>query len=151
MSHSIVETLISIVSQSMDYQKLSMTIWCDAGVKSVEAQNAHTLTTAIQLGNLEVYFVVGAIKVWDCYETTLKYLNQLFNTSISMAAIQKKTEGVGNWRYVENPQTRYYDAAMRHLLAWFEGEKNDEETGLNHLAHAGCDILFLLWFDLTKK
>ena len=57
----------------------------------------------------------------------------------------------GNWRYVENPQTRYYDAAMRHLLAWFEGEKNDEETGLNHLAHAGCDILFLLWFDLTKK
>jgi len=51
------------------------------------------------------------------------------------------------WTTVDNPRDRYYDAAMRHLDAWHRGEVNDEESGLPHLAHAACCILFLLWFD----
>lgn len=45
--------------------------------------------------------------------------------------------------------SRCYGAALRHLLAWQSGETNDPETGLNHLAHAACEILFLLEFSRT--
>ena len=45
--------------------------------------------------------------------------------------------------------SRCYGAALRHLLAWHKGEINDPETGLNHLAHAACEILFLLEFSRT--
>ena len=45
--------------------------------------------------------------------------------------------------------SRCYGAALRHLLAWHKGETNDPETGLNHLAHAACEILFLLEFSRT--
>jgi hypothetical protein len=52
-----------------------------------------------------------------------------------------------NWQLVPDGKTRYYDAAMRHLEAWHNGELNDPETGLPHLAHAGCCLMFLGWLD----
>lgn len=39
--------------------------------------------------------------------------------------------------------SRYYGAALRHMTAWHEGEDEDEETGLNHLAHAICCLMIL--------
>ena len=54
---------------------------------------------------------------------------------------------VNNWVNVPDAKTRYYDAAMRHLDAWHRGEVNDEESGLPHLAHAACCLLFVMWFD----
>ena len=53
----------------------------------------------------------------------------------------------GNWQKVPNAKTRYYDAALRHIDAWWQGEKVDSETGLPHLAHAICCLMFLMWFD----
>lgn len=47
-----------------------------------------------------------------------------------------------NWKQVE-PQ-RYRDALYRHLLAYFNGEELDEESGLPHLHHAACNIAFLI-------
>lgn len=52
-----------------------------------------------------------------------------------------------NWKKVPDARTRYVDAAFRHFTAYINGEKNDSETGLNHLAHAICCLLFLLAFD----
>lgn len=49
-----------------------------------------------------------------------------------------------NWRKVEGWRWRYSGAALRHLFAWLGGEPNDPESGLHHLAHAGCCVLFLL-------
>jgi hypothetical protein len=40
--------------------------------------------------------------------------------------------------------SRLYDAALRHLLAFKEGEDRDPESGELHLAHLGCCVLFLL-------
>ena len=54
---------------------------------------------------------------------------------------------VNGWIDVPDAKTRYYDAAMRHLDAWHRGEVNDEESGLPHLAHAACCLLFVMWFD----
>lgn len=49
-----------------------------------------------------------------------------------------------NWRKVPDARPRYYAASMRHLAAWWEGEERDPESGLPHLAHAACCLLFLL-------
>lgn len=54
-----------------------------------------------------------------------------------------------NWQKIET--VRYYDAAMRHLTAWRQGEHLDPESKLPHLAHAGCCLLFMAWLERNKK
>ena len=44
--------------------------------------------------------------------------------------------------------SRPHDALIRHISAWWEGEKADPETGFSHLWHAGCCIFFLIAFEL---
>jgi hypothetical protein len=58
---------------------------------------------------------------------------------------------VDNWQHVPDARRRYYDAALRHLTAWWAGEENDPESGEHHLAHLGCCVLFLLWFELKEE
>ncbi len=50
-----------------------------------------------------------------------------------------------NWKKVPQMEIRYYDAAMRHIDAYWKGEYLDEESGQPHLAHAVCCLLFLMW------
>lgn len=56
-----------------------------------------------------------------------------------------------NWKRVDDHRDRYFNATIRHVTAWYAGEKNDPETGLNHLAHAVCCLLFLIWFDKNEQ
>jgi hypothetical protein len=51
--------------------------------------------------------------------------------------------GPNNWRYVEEAKERYFAALMRHIAAYRKGESLDPESGLSHLAHAMCNIIFL--------
>ncbi|HZX81677.1 MAG TPA: dATP/dGTP diphosphohydrolase domain-containing protein [Lysobacter sp.] len=44
--------------------------------------------------------------------------------------------------------SRPYAALMRHLTAWWLGERKDPETGFSHLWHAGCCVLFLIAYEL---
>jgi hypothetical protein len=44
--------------------------------------------------------------------------------------------------------SRPYAGLMRHMTAWWEGERYDPETGFSHLMHAGCCILFLITYEL---
>lgn len=45
--------------------------------------------------------------------------------------------------------SRLYAAAVRHLSSWFQdGEDKDPETGISHLAHASCCVLFMLAFHV---
>lgn len=55
-----------------------------------------------------------------------------------------KKYGDDNWRHVPNASRRYVDAAARHIIAHMRGDELDRESGLPHLAHAVCSILFLL-------
>lgn len=57
----------------------------------------------------------------------------------------------GNWIHVENAEQRYRAAGLRHDLALSMGEQNDSETGLHHLAHEACCVLFRLELALRKK
>lgn len=40
--------------------------------------------------------------------------------------------------------SRLFGACQRHLLAYWDGEDIDPESGLHHMAHAGCCITMLL-------
>ena len=53
-----------------------------------------------------------------------------------------------NWRKATN-WGRYSAAAMRHLVAWMGGEDNDQESGLPHLAHSACCLMFLIALQQT--
>ena len=52
--------------------------------------------------------------------------------------------GRDNWRLVENAETRYLDAALRHINAYQRGKLADPESGESHLAHAVCSLMFML-------
>lgn len=61
-----------------------------------------------------------------------------------------KKYAADNWQRVEDAETRYYDAAHRHLAAYWNGESTDPESKQHHLAHAICCAMFLMWFDQDK-
>jgi hypothetical protein len=52
-----------------------------------------------------------------------------------------------NWRKVDGWRWRYFGAALRHMVAWFGGERVDPESGHKHLAHAACCLMFALELD----
>lgn len=54
-----------------------------------------------------------------------------------------------NWRHGMRWR-RVADAALRHFFSWLGGERLDPETGLPHLAHCMCNIMFLLEYELTS-
>ena len=56
-----------------------------------------------------------------------------------------------NWQKVEDAEDRYYAAAMRHLMTWRKGEKTDPESGISHLDHVACNIMFLQHFEREEK
>lgn len=47
--------------------------------------------------------------------------------------------------------SRLIGASMRHLFAFARGEDKDPESGLSHLAHLGCCVLFLLYHEKHHK
>lgn len=51
--------------------------------------------------------------------------------------------GLMNWREKTVSSSVYYDAALRHLLAWWDGENKASDSGIHHLGHvmACCAIL----------
>ena len=53
-----------------------------------------------------------------------------------------------NWRKLDDLQNRYTAGALRHIFAHMDVEKLDPETGLSHMAHALCCLLFKLEIEL---
>jgi hypothetical protein len=47
--------------------------------------------------------------------------------------------------------SRVLGAAARHLFLFIGGQDKDPETGLSHLAHLSCCVLFLLEYEVTHK
>jgi hypothetical protein len=56
--------------------------------------------------------------------------------------------GTYNWQELDDFEARYFAALQRHLVKWKLGEKTDQKSGLPHLAHAACNALFLLAYEL---
>lgn len=47
--------------------------------------------------------------------------------------------------------SRPLSAALRHIFAYLGGQDKDPETGISHLAHACCCLMFVLEFENTHK
>lgn len=52
--------------------------------------------------------------------------------------------GTLNWREHTVSASVYYNAAWRHMAAWYEGENLDPESGLPHLAHVMACMSIIL-------
>lgn len=54
-----------------------------------------------------------------------------------------------NWKKATSPEDikRYKNAAIRHLMASLNGEQCDPESGLDHMAHAACNCLFVMHLE----
>lgn len=48
------------------------------------------------------------------------------------------------------PYTRVLDAAMRHINAIYQGEDKDPDSGLDHVDHAICELLFLKYYMIHR-
>lgn len=51
--------------------------------------------------------------------------------------------GRHNWRAVGVRSSVYFDAAMRHLISWWEGEDVDPDSGLSHITKAIAGLAVL--------
>lgn len=96
--------------------------------------------------NLEL-FKEGGVK-YDSDKLEYSLLPKgVLNKVVNVLGFGSKKYAKDNWMKVDKPKERYYNAAQRHINQWWEGEKYDSETGENHLAHAICCLMFMLWFD----
>lgn len=59
--------------------------------------------------------------------------------------------GRSNFRAIGVRSSIYYDAARRHLAAWFEGEDVDPDSGVPHLGHALACIAILVDAEAAGK
>lgn len=78
---------------------------------------------------------------WDLLPT------HLVEACVKVLTFGAKKYEPNNWQNVENGRDRYYAALMRHIVAWHNGEVVDPESGIEHLAHAMCNLVFLDWLD----
>lgn len=86
----------------------------------------------------------------DSEKPDMSLLSNIALTEIAkVMTFGKNKYSAHNWRkgFV---WSRVLAAAARHLFAFIGGEDKDPETGLSHLAHCGCCIMFLLEFEKTK-
>ena len=47
--------------------------------------------------------------------------------------------------------SRVFSALLRHLWAFWRRERYDRETGIHHLAHAMCCLMFLLHYEMNRR
>jgi hypothetical protein len=75
---------------------------------------------------------------------------EAMNQTAAVLAFGAQKYAEHNWRK-GFAWSRPLSAAMRHITAFNDGEDKDPESGLSHLAHAACCIMFLLEFEKTSK
>ena len=59
--------------------------------------------------------------------------------------------GRHNYRIAGVRASVYYDATMRHLMAWWEGENLDPESGLSHITKALTALAVLRDAQINNK
>lgn len=57
-----------------------------------------------------------------------------------------------NWKgFTKEQQDEILGSLLRHILEYQKGNKLDSESGLHHLAHAACNISFILYFESEEN
>lgn len=120
----------------------------------MEAQELKTLTgtTPEEIGKVAVKFDAGkldwSLMPWEAVEEVVKVL------AFGAKKYNEAGQGPQTWNWTKGPglgKWRTLSAIFRHLTSYAKGQTYDEETGLNHLAHAACGILFLLHYHKNQE
>ena len=74
----------------------------------------------------------------------LEEINKVLEFGATKYSANNWQEGTG-FKY-----SRVLNSLLRHVFAFMRGEDKDPESGLSHMAHAGCNVLFILYY-LKKK
>lgn len=123
-------------------------------LKSLTKNNKDIFEEAMK--EIELKTVVGTMPTgtalkFDGGKLPLHLLStEAMNQTAAVLAFGAEKYAAHNWRkgFV---WSRPLSAAMRHITAFNAGEDKDPESGLSHLAHAACCIMFLLEFEKTHK
>jgi len=77
---------------------------------------------------------------WECVEEINKVLD-----------FGARKYAPNNWRTGSGfSYTRVISSLLRHTFAWVRGEDLDPESGLSHLSHMGCNVIFLIYYNKHK-
>lgn len=81
-----------------------------------------------------------------------------FNVIDGIVEVQKfgaAKYGPNNWQTLKDGKKRYIAAALRHISAVQQGKRFDTDgegsSGLPHLHHALCSLMYAAWFDLRHQ
>ena len=119
------------------------TIFCSGCCNVVEPNSSHVCTKLVVEGFKSP---VGGIK----HDTSKVQVELLPPASLEEIAkvLTFGAKKYASWNWSKGiAYSRLLGAALRHLFAWARGEDKDPESGLSHLAHAGCCIVFLIWME----
>jgi hypothetical protein len=133
------------LSQNTASPKIDTQNYAPLGALSAAQRNTYTLTIVTKQGDFEVSFAPAAITDSDFWTTVWKDLNVQYNISRP----QSRT-GERNWE-LGMSWGRVFAALMRHMWAWWGGQKTDAETGMSHLWHAACCLAFLVAYEQRKS
>ena len=93
-------------------------------------------------------FIMSAIK-HDADKPLVGLLSSKWLIEVSkVLTFGAKKYGDHNWRKGMKA-SRLFNAMQRHLLAWNDGQDNDDESGLCHLDHAACCLMMLRELMIT--
>ncbi len=62
-----------------------------------------------------------------------------------------ETYGDNNWQDLEDAEHRYLAACRRHINKFSRGEILDRDSGLPHVVHAACNLMFLNWKENNNE
>ena len=77
--------------------------------------------------------------LWEQIETMAKVLSE-----------GGKKYPLAGWKLMESPIESNREKLLRHLTEYLKGNKKDEESGENPLAHVAVRALMLLWHETNK-
>lgn len=93
----------------------------------------------------------GTALKYDDHKAPMSLLSsEALHQTAMVLAFGKQKYAAHNWRGGFE-WSRPLSAALRHILAFQDGEDRDPESGLSHLAHAMCCLMFLLEFEKTHR
>ena len=89
----------------------------------------------------------GYKAVMDCPKTPIELIPPQFIEGIASVLQHGATKyAPNNWMRGMSWKT-VFGSIMRHLWAWFRSERLDKESGLPHLYHAACGLMFLTFYS----
>jgi hypothetical protein len=85
-------------------------------------------------------------RIGKAYDGTMGWFPlRALESTVRVLEFGAKKYAKGNWAKGMSWSV-CFTCTMSHLSKSFQGEENDEESGINHLAHAMCNMLFLLGY-----